>query len=159
MKSNFPSIPLRNRGGYLKFDFIPYYDILSFPAIINNTVKRNQILLHAGKSWYQGYATNQTLQFNDSPEKTNNGTYFILKVAGLVPGDKPELTNLLFEMESTHFVVRLTDTRGKIKIIGSPTFPLEFKANFNSGDQRNSGKGYAIEFFGNALHRALEEVL
>lgn len=156
MISNFPSKPFRNRGGYLSFKFIPSSDIAVFPQIINHTVQNAGIILKPGKSWYQGYATSETLIFSDEPEKTANGTSFNLKVNGFVPGDKPELTNLLYEMEHLHFLVLLTDTRSKLKIIGSTTYPLEFKAAFSSGEQRSAAKGYSIQFFGPALHRALE---
>lgn len=156
MISNFPSNPLRNRGGYRSFVFIPDFDVAEFPTITNHTIPNSGIVLHTGKAWYQGYATAETLSFADDPDKSGNGTAFNLKVSGLVPGDKPELTNLLFQMEDIRFLVKLTDTRGKLKLIGSQAFPLEFKAVFSSGDQRSSTKGYNIQFYGAALHRALE---
>ncbi|MBC8053762.1 MAG: hypothetical protein H7Y13_11925 [Sphingobacteriaceae bacterium] len=158
MISNFPSRPIRNRGGYITFQFIPSIYIAQFPQINSHTISAAGIVLLAGTAWYQGYSTPETLLFSDEPEKTTHGTHFNLKVNAFTPGDKPELTSLLYEMEDLQFLVKLTDPRGKLKLIGSPTFPLQLKSVFNSGDQRSSSKGYNLQFTTQALHRALEIV-
>lgn len=152
MITDFPAKPVYNQGGYSTFKFIPHLFITSFPAAVNHVISTAII---TSSPWLNGYATYETLQFNEEDIKSGHGKSYRAQISGFIPGEYPELTQLLFEMEQMEkFVVQLRNSQGKIRIIGSPERPLEFSSVFSSGDQRSSAKGYTLKFTGDELNRA-----
>lgn len=157
MISNFPSKNLYNPGGYSRFYFLPISSVKSFPIILNG-VAQTAVELKSGHSWFEGYSTPETLRFSEEVQDDPNGLIYIQILSGFVPGDKSELVILLQRMESNIFLGMIKDPRGKYKLIGSPTSPLELRSNFSSGEKRSDLKGFAFKFTAKSIFRAPEGI-
>lgn len=152
MITNFPALAAHNSGGYSSFKFIPSIYITAFPSATNHIISAAVTTLSA---WLDGYATYETLKFEEETIKSSHGESYRPEISGFIPGESAELTQLLFEMEQIKkFVVQITNNRGKIRIVGSPGMPLEFASDFNSGSERISSKGFTFKFAGDSLNRA-----
>jgi hypothetical protein len=152
MITSFPTRPAYNPGGYTSFNFIPSIYITSFPGAENHVITS---AITVSNPWLTGYSTYETLSFNEDTVKSGQGESYRPEVTGFVPGEYPELTELLHAMEQMkNFVLQITNNRGKIRIVGSPDMPLQFLSSFSSGDQRSSAKGYGLKFIGDTLSRA-----
>jgi hypothetical protein len=157
MITSFPSRPVYNPGGYLSFKFIPSIYITGMPAPSNHVINTVITIVNA---WLQGYATYETLLFTEEVIKSAHGESYRPTLTGFIPGESAELADLIYSMEQVKdFVLLITDNRGRIRVAGSDTMPLEFSASFSSGDERSSTKGYNFKFTGDALTRAPSYVL
>lgn len=153
MISNFPSKKLYNPGGYGKFYFLPHTSVDTFPMIVSGAAQV-AVGLKVGHAWLEGYSTAETLNFSEESADDAHGPFYIPIISGFVPGDRPELVSLLQTMENMRFLVKLKDSLGKYKLVGSPGCPLKLLSNFSSGDRRSDLKGFAFKFTGQALYRA-----
>jgi hypothetical protein len=153
MISDFPAKKDYNPGGYLSFQFAPAQLVASFPMIANSKTVVPVAFL-AGYDWFNGYATTETLVFNEEPAFDEGGTYYNITVTGFAPGDKPELVDLIGLMADNRFILQVKDTAKINRLVGTPKSPLDFSATFGSGGARADQKGFTFNFTGQALYRA-----
>lgn len=152
MISNFPTKAAYNPGGYASFKFIPLINVISFPAITNHVIST---AISISGSWLQGYSTYETLSFKEDLVKSGHGESYSSVLSGFVPGESAELAQLLYAMEQMKwFIVQISNSKNKIRILGSIQNPLEFSSSFSSGDQRSDVKGSNFKFTGDMLYRA-----
>lgn len=154
MITNFPDKKPYNLGGYLSFIFSPVQYISGYTRSLAGNVQSALVAFSAGAGWLTGYATRETLAYTEETQLDDNGNYYNLTVAGFVPGDKPELEQILAEMEMRRHLVVLKDPAGILRIIGSKAQPLDFSASFGSGAARADQKGYTFKFTGASSVRA-----
>jgi len=147
MLTDFPSKKPYNPGGYNAFQFIPYYNVEAYPMIANSQVLV-PLELSPGAAWLTGYATMETLSYDEAPQRDEAGPYYTLTVSGFVPGDTQGLIDLVHQMQSQRFIVLVHDSLGKQRLVGTPRAPLDFAAAFGSGKMRADQKGFNITFSG-----------
>ena len=153
MISNFPAKRSYNPGGYKGFKFSPLSAVSIYPAIQSGAINLPYTFTQ-GNGWLDGYATYGTLLFKEIGVPSDNGKFYNQEITGFVPGDSPELSALMDEMEQQPFIIRLLDPRGKMRVAGTHCYPLIFTAEFNSGGNRPDAKGYTFKFTGQSIFRA-----
>lgn len=153
MISSFPTKKPYNPGGYHSFRFTPAYLVTAFP-MISNARAIVPLSFTAGNDWLQGYATTETLTYDEEPVNDGNGTYYNYTVAGFVPGDLADLIYLVSAMEKMRHIVLIRDTAGILRLVGSPAAPLDFIATYGSGAARTDQKGFNFKFTGSSLYRS-----
>jgi hypothetical protein len=104
--------------------------------------------------WFQGYATRETLVYEEEPQNTGNGEYYIQTITGFAPGDRPELIDLMESMPYTKYLTLIKDPLAKLRLVGTPIMPLTFSAKFSTGGLRSDQKGFFFKFTGESLKRA-----
>ncbi|MGY4385660.1 hypothetical protein ACVWYN_002706 [Pedobacter sp. UYP24] len=150
MISNFPTKKLSNLGGLKGFKFIPSFHISVAPPISEGVIT-SAIVLQPGKSWLNGYATPETLEYNEEAKDSDNGVIFTCHLSGFVPGDFPELNSLLNTMAGLPFCVQFYNAKNELRIAGTQGQPLIFSYTFKSGSARSDSKGYQFEFLGESI--------
>lgn len=110
--------------------------------------------LAPGAFWLSGYATHQTLQFTEDPERIDAGTYYKPTLTGFVPANSSDLIDLMESMEQERFLVALTDAKGQKTLLGTPGSPMIFTSKFDGSATRAGSKGYTFEFAGTTYNRA-----
>jgi hypothetical protein len=154
MITNFPSKKIYNPGGYTGFQFIPYYNVLTYPMISAGSAVV-PVGLITGASWLTGYATPGTLSLTEEAAVDANGVIYNITIGGVIPGDKPELADLLQRMENNvPFLAIMRDSLKKLRLVGSPAVPLVFSSAFASGALKSDFKGFTFKFTGQCLYRA-----
>lgn len=153
MISNFPKKKAYNPGGYTSFFFLPFNEVATFPMIVNG-VAVVPVGLKNGAKWRAGYATPETLLFEEEGFEDANGPFYLPIITGFVPGDKPALISLIQSLEKVPCLVILRDSLGKMRLVGSVGCPLTLTSKEGSGSKRSDSKGLSFKFAGQALYRA-----
>jgi len=153
MITNFPANPKQNLGGLSSFQFVPAFQVITFPQVINNALI-TALTLFTGKTWLNGYATHESLRFRETVKDSEQGDVFEQLITGFMPGDSHELKTLIAEMEQVKKFFVIVNDRSLKKLVGYPLEPLEFSADFDSGGQRSDAKGYNFKFAGRSVFRA-----
>lgn len=145
MITNFPLKSFYIPGGVRSFQFIPAYQVITYPEIKSGQISQPLEFL-TGKVWLNGYSTAGQLIFTEESESTVNGPTFNQEITGFYPGDKLPVLDLMNEMHRHPFMVKVTDASGQTRLVGSPGNPLEFTAKYSSGLERADAKGYQFKF-------------
>lgn len=153
MISNFPTKKIYNLGGLKNFKFIPFLDVAFQPAIEQGKITGALTLVNGG-TWLNGYATPETLNFKEECVATSDGNIYSQTISGFVPGDHPELIDLLQALEDLPILVQIADTRGQIRLVGSHGFPMTFAGTYDSGSNRSDAKGFNFRISTNSIFRA-----
>lgn len=154
MITNFPDKKIYNLGGYTSFVFSPIQFIAGVQRSISANAPIALVSFLGGYDWLSGYATMQSLAYTEEPKTDDNGTYYDLTIAGFIPGDKPELEQVLADMEQQRHLVVLKDPAGILRLVGTDKQPLTFLASYSSGAARSDQKGYTFKFSGTSSVRA-----
>lgn len=153
MITNFPPKNLVNNGGYKSFKFLPIESLDTYPVIINGSCQ-TAITTKNSAVWLTGYRTPETLGFTEELNTTLNGNTYLQKIVGFVPGNKPELINLMQMMDDRRFIVLIEDFYGVNRLVGDPNNPLRFRSDFSGETNRNGKKGFSYSFQSESLFRA-----
>lgn len=153
MVTNFPAKPAYNLGGYTSFKFSPYQFIYDFPLIAAGAAA-SAIVFTAGYTWHEGYATQETLSYTEEPQSDDGGQIYNITISGFVPGESPQLVDLVESMALDRYVLLIRDSSGQLRLAGSAEAPLDFSASFGSGAARQDLKGFNIKFSGQSKRRA-----
>lgn len=107
--------------------------------VYENNVTVNEI--SPAISFYQGYASTNTLEFNHEPEDSPAGIIYPVSLRGICPYYNLHNLALMEEMTSIKHVVLLKDNNGMLKLIGrSGKMGLNFK-------YKPAGAGFEFEFY------------
>lgn len=153
MFSNFPTKKLSNLGGLRSFKFVPAHFVAAMPVIISGQISSPLTLL-LNKSWFNGYATPETLDFKEETVDSENGPVIRQIISGFVPGDDPVLVQLMEIMGGVPFCVQFTNARNQVRIAGTHGYPLVFTSKFSTGTSRADSKGFQFEFSGESIFNA-----
>jgi hypothetical protein len=86
----------------------------------------------------------------ETPNSTAQGKTTDTRIEGIFPTTSPQIQSELDDMERQRFVLRVENAAGQKFVLGSPNFPLQFKANFSTA------RGFhTIEWYGKQLHKAI----
>ena len=112
------------------------------------------VALQAGYTWEklsERYAEPEKRYWEENVSlNTAQGDIYDNRMVDILPGIDGISQFELDDNQRNSFIVRFEDQSGRKFIVGSPQFPLKFKANYNS-----SRGFYQTEFTGRQLHRAL----
>lgn len=113
------------------------------------------ITLRDGFAWTRIYCTEQTLQYRQSCDHTDNGPLYSFDIKGESLDDTPQKASgidTLFAFEK--FLVRFTDCDGLVRIAGSPTQALTFSYDLDTGKTVTDGRSYSLAFKGTSTLRS-----
>jgi hypothetical protein len=143
---NFPQITeMDNQGGNLTFDYIPIPSVLFIPRPVSGKVL-SPILLNVPAVWFLGYSTKDTLSFETEPVTNEQGTYYQHAVKGFYPKPSPELISHFDNMKNQKFIVRITDSNNRIRIVGGINQPCTFSYSEITGSRAQDLPGVNFEF-------------
>lgn len=149
MIKNFPKRPILNPGGLGSFYFVPKYEIDRFPKVANGMAQQH-VTFKNSSYWYLGYASSDSLEFDEKSQTSDNGRYFDVNLDGAYPGDFLEIVALFNEMGNftISYVLVFVDHLGKQRIAGLDG-DLFFTSSFSSKEKR-----YLFSFEGKCLDSA-----
>lgn len=150
--NNFPKTPTINVSGAHKFQFAPFYTVLSLPEVFNKKIY-DAVEFVPDSSWLLGYSTANELEFEETAKDSSNGPIYQWTISGFVPGDHPDLIVLMEEMEQSDHYVLITDNQNNCRFVGYDS-PLIFLAKFQTGLKPGEARGYKYSFTGESASRA-----
>lgn len=136
-----------NLGGINSFRYIPISEVLYLSEAIEGKVCEPLTIKAPGR-WYDFYATEGTMGFNEVKENSPHGDFYKVRLSGFVPKDRPELIHALNKMRNQKFIIDYTDNNGLRKIIGTIDEPLRLKHSFDTGADVPNRAGTSFEFYG-----------
>lgn len=142
-----------NLGGIFSIKIIPVSDVQSIPMPIKSRILQ-AVVLKNNTRWYDLYATEQTIKFEEPQQESEHGNFFRCKLTGLVPKDRADVIELFNEMANKLFVIDYTDNNGVRKLIGNLSEPLTFSSNFDTGSTATNKNGYSFEFKGDLIKKS-----
>lgn len=149
--NSFPQPQIDNIGGAGSFRFTEVESVSSIARPTDHKIT-SSVVLKAGKLWYNGYASLDSLNYLEEGKQSDNGHFIQATLKGFVP-DSPEMLQLLVKMDDRKFVLHITDNDNLEKIVGTKETPLTFNCDFET--QTVSGiKGYTWQFNGMLQKRA-----
>jgi hypothetical protein len=153
MINNFPVHKTYTPGGYASFRFLSHNLVTTYPMISEGKALV-PVATENNVAFFDGYATRETLNYEEEPVDNGNGTYYNLTVSGFVPGEAAALIDLMETLAYYRHLVIVKDPLGLQRLVGSPAAPLDFQAKFNSGTARPDSKGFNFKFTGQSLYRS-----
>lgn len=124
--NNFTQFDLHEiLGGASDFEFIPVTDVSAIPLPVDGIIT-DAITLVSGKQWFTGYASQGSLQLDESREETAAGNVNNVTVKGFYPDISSEMLSILEQMIPYRYLVQVTDMMGNVRLCGSLTEPLTF---------------------------------
>jgi hypothetical protein len=141
-------------GGICKWWYVPVEHLDTWPAVdpLTQELKTKPILL-AGKSWLGPVrATKGKLGFTEKPKRTTAGLYYEQRVEGVAPGDdRINQQNLPFHR---YIILAQPRTGYYWLVIGTPTSPMFYDADYNSGNSWRDTAEADISFKTECRHKA-----
>lgn len=139
-------------GGMTGFYFIPRPYVTGLPAVSGGIITSSLQIIGDG-GFFSGYATGETLAFDEPGSQDDNGNVYKPSITGTIPGNYPAMMALFQEMESFRHLVLMRDPNGHLRLVGYEN-PLIFLGGFKSGAKAADYKGYSFTFSGESLQRA-----
>jgi len=118
------------------------------PDHLNSFSIYSDIILHPGKEWLNGYATQGTLRVTETPVFSSGLVRYSHRLEGFLPRDIPDLTRLMAAMANDRFIVLAKNAAQDRKLLGTIQTALRFSYNYDSrriGDQQVNGYSYQFE--------------
>lgn len=137
-----------NLGGIQQaFYFLAVSEIERLPVLLKG-IRSGAIQTVGGTKWHVGYATMETLLYQEPQTREHAGTIWSAELSGICPQDSELLRNLFEEMSLQKFVVIFRDSNGRTKIAGSLEEPLQFSYSPTTGDKVETLNAYSFRFHG-----------
>lgn len=141
-------LPLENENvsGVNYIEFIPAAHIATLPDSWESEVN-TFISVVFGKQFFELYATEQTLQFKCSEDKSSPGSVHKLTVSGFTPKAGLDREKIFAEMRESKLIVVCYDNNGNKRLCGTLTNPLHFTYSEDTLAEYGGRQGYAWSFF------------
>ena len=134
-------------GGNSGFEFSPVQLVSSIPQAIDGLVT-TAIPMVGSTTFMDGYATANTLSYNEASEQTRAGTIYKVSVKGFYPKASAAMISLFAEMVRQKFILLVTEISGEKLIFGNKNEPLSFNFSKSSKNAPGERSGYDFEFSG-----------
>lgn len=138
-----------NKGGLCSFRFCPlsYVDVM---PMATGGEYLGTITFESGKGWLTGYATYDTLDWDEQPQ---GGGLYEPKLKGFCPIDEPDNVAMFEEMKADRFLILAKDRHGREVLSGAIDAGLVFDFRRGKGGRGNNLHGQFFEFGGVILPR------
>lgn len=137
-----------NTGGLTKVEYVPV-DLIakdSFEPITNGRNLQKAVVLTSG-DWLTVFL-DIGRQYREPFRRDVQGGRYEQDIAGNIIGTSDALEEELERMPRRRYLVRITERDGRIRLIGTPTAPLTFEYEYDTGASVADSRGYQIRFFG-----------
>jgi hypothetical protein len=104
--------------------------------------------------WIRIYCSDETLQYRQSSEPSDNGPLYTVEIKGFSPDDnfaKAATIDALLYYEK--LLVRFTDRNGLVRIAGTKNQPLTFSYELDTDKTTTGQRGYSLNFSGESTQR------
>ena len=139
------------------FEYIATKYINAFPSINNNSIAL-PILLQAGATWQVGYSRAKKLKYSDKGKSSRPGTLFDHILSGEWAGSSIDIDAEFAAMLKDKFVIKLINSLGEVKILGTKETPLSFTFSHLS-EIAEGVEGYSYTFAGKSFQQSLRYLL
>lgn len=148
--NNFPAFnDIENMGGNLEtFSFQSALKISIMPPKLFGKIS-GAISLTGTNTFFSGKSLQNSLDFEEKHENSQNGDIFKTSIKGFIPKLTPEYLKLFEEMVKSKFIVITTDNNGLLRACGNKKETLSFTFERNSTSSPSGLAGHKFEFFGN----------
>lgn len=136
-----------NPGGVNKIEYAPVSWFESFPEFRkpNNTLSVAPTFI-SGKGWLTIPHANESLDYKEDVVENDQGKPTRVVASGSVPQETVQLNNQFEIMKENYFIIKVTDKAGLVKLVGTPTNPLEFNFKYSPGKNQQALRGYDFTF-------------
>ncbi len=136
-----------NKSGLCSFKFCPVSFVDQMP-LASDGAYIDPITFHSGKNWLNGYATYDTLLWDEDPQ---GGGLFAPSLKGFCPTDEPDNVALFTAMRAERFLILAKDRHGREVLSGNIQHGLIFNFKRTKGNRANNAQGQMFEFGGIVL--------
>lgn len=151
MSLHFPKpVTASNIGGCRIFSFANADDLINVSYNGDHSTVTD-VFLTMGKSFFNGYATYSTLQFEEKISKNASGVSFLAKISGFYPNSSNHALKTFTHLCVLPLVVRITDNNNRTWFVGTKETPLKFTFDKASGRSPSARSGINFEFSGQLL--------
>lgn len=138
-----------NIGSIQKLLFIPIDHIDSMSRPIHGY---GSITLKTNKQWFDLYFTPYTADYKMEFKSDHKGSFFTFNLSGSIPTNSAELNTRINFLTNHSFVVKIFDSNGFTRALGSLDFPLKFAYKATTGKSPASKNEIIFEFSGNSKY-------
>ncbi len=135
-----------NLGGINSINWMYCEDISLFN--ISATSLYCAITPITGKDWNSFYATPETMQLDSEQQDTPSGIKYVYKLKALIPKDRIDVENQLFQMTGRCLILKITDKNNTIRILGTMNSPMKITSKLLKPLVLEGFNGYDILFSG-----------
>jgi len=134
---------IENMGGAASFTFTASTNIDTMPLAIAGKIT-DPITFIDNALVYDGYATEDSLEFNQSYNPDT--LLYTCTLTGRTPNTGAEQTEILRKMNGTPLVAFFIDNNGVERIMGTPKNPAVFSFSDSTGQAGGTANGYSYRF-------------
>ena len=135
-----------NLGGIITFQVFRASEIQSIGDPIDGTIY-GDIVMQAGKTCYIWECTMESGRFASSTILSREGTAKQNRKNFIIPKDRPGIKAMLDQAELDEFVVLYTDSNGQKILFGTPSAPIRFQFNYDTGTTFAALNSYNCSFY------------
>ena len=152
--TQFCGIP--NLGSLQKIEYVPisYIYKASFEPIINPaTYNWQQEIRFLRGGWMTMPVLHEKRRWEEKGNRNTQGPYYEQLVNGVVPALRPEVSGEFDRMAHLRYLLRLTDKKGKVWLLGDLDHPFQFRVIGTTGNKASDLNNYAIRFYSKTPHK------
>ncbi|MCC2546430.1 hypothetical protein LJY25_08235 [Hymenobacter sp. BT175] len=138
-----------NVGGVIAVRVWPASNVLGYPGMEGASLLDEMELVDP-LNYADVFALDGTAGFDEQQAESEQGTFYKLKLQLFIPKDAPDVAEAIARLTGGKFVVAYQDGNGLTKLIGTPTEPLRFSADLETGKRATDRNGRPLTFFGEA---------
>lgn len=142
-------------AGIDQFEYIPAADVQPLPNIRDLQISEFNIIVKPGKAWLKGFAVENSLEYEESPQISQQGLSYERALTGTLPHDAALMAHTFHSYSFTPLIVKYTDREGVRRLIGTPAQPVFIQGSFSNPGGHAGQKGFRFRFAGNGTLPAL----
>lgn len=122
--------------------------VKSLPPVVTPGSVSGSLVFHTGFSWQNVYGTEETKEYEEKPDETDDGTIWNVQISCFLPGDSAQLRFTLDQMVRHRFIVECEDNVGLRRRVGTKVENLSFAYSFGVDPQMSGRRGYKLSWSG-----------
>lgn len=134
-----------NMGRLIKIEFAPTSWISSIPLSVAGALM-DDIAFVDDKTWLTLNFANETAGHQQNLNVGSQGLIYQHNITGVLAKDRQHLIKQLQRMQEEEFVLRLTDSNGFVRYVGTVDAPATFSFSFNTNESTEAFNGYNFTF-------------
>jgi hypothetical protein len=142
-----------NIGGVTPVQWIYQNDIGSITFSLATLIAG--VTLKSGKAWNNLYGSPGTINIESDPKDSDAGMVHTYKIKMLVPKNRIDAEQQLFQMDGRKIVVKVKDKNGTVRLFGTTDAAFTKTHKLLMPGEVPGFNGYEVIFLGDLTHPAL----
>jgi len=113
------------------------------------------VILKSGKTWNNLYGSDGTINIESDPKDTDPGMIYTYTIKMLVPKNRLDAEQQLFEMDGRKIVIKVRDKNGTVRLFGTTEGAFTKIHKLLIPGDVPGFNGYEVTFLGDLMHPAL----